>query len=116
MPPGKRKTALRKSAPGSTGFYSRAFEETDRDDLFDAAQAEGLDDEVAVLRLLLRRLLKEQPDEVKLQLDTVNMIAKTLRVRYQLSTEQKNSMKEAIFKVLTEVAIPLGIKFLPGPK
>lgn len=97
------------------GFYSRALAQAEQVDLQDASGVQGLDDEVALVRLLLRRLIEEQPDEVKLQLRTVNTLAKLLHTRYQLSAEQKNSLKEAILKVLTEVAIPLGIKFLPGP-
>lgn len=116
MPEGTRKSVLRKRATRSTGFYGKALDEADRDDLADAAQVEGLDDEVAVLRLMLRHLLQEHPDEFKLQLDTVDMLVKTLHARYQLSNEQKNRLKDAMLKVLTEVAVPLGIKFLPGPK
>ena len=96
------------------GFYGRALDEAERPDLQEASEVSGLDDEVAVLRLLLRRLIQEQPGEVKLQLDTLNTLAKLLHTRYQLSAEQKNSFKEAILKVLTEVAIPLGIRMIPG--
>lgn len=110
--PGK---ATGKSGPRVRGgFYGRALDEAERLDLQEASEVSGLDDEVAVLRLLLRRLIQEQPGEIKLQLDTINTLAKLLHTRYQLSAEQKNSLKEAILKVLTEVAIPLGIKFIPG--
>ena len=95
-------------------FYGQVLDEAERLDLEEAAAVCGLDDEVAVLRLVLRRLIEEQPGEVKLQLDTINTLARLLRTRYQLSTEQRNSLKEAIMKVLTDVAIPLGIKFIPG--
>jgi len=32
-----------------------------------------------------------------------------VKIRYQISKEQKNSLKEAITRVLTEIALPLGI-------
>ncbi len=110
-----RKSPNKKSRPkAKSGFYGQALVEAERLYLLEAAQVDGLDDEVAVLRLLLRRLIQERPDEVKLQLDTVNTLAKLLHTRYQLTAEQKNSLKEALLKVLTEVALPLGIKFIPG--
>lgn len=113
-------TAARKKAssgkrPASAGFYGRTLDEAEQVDLQDAAGVQGLDAEVALVRIMLRRLIAEQPGEVKLQLSAVNTLAKLLHARYQLSAEQRNSLKEAILKVLTEVAIPLGIKFLPGP-
>jgi hypothetical protein len=39
-------------------------------------------------------------------------IARLVTTRYNISKEQKKSLKEAITKVLTEIAIPLGVKAL----
>lgn len=112
MPTRNRGVAPKSAA--RPGFYGRALAAAERIELLEAARLDGLDDEVAVLRLMLRRLLEEHPEEVKLQLETVNTLTRVLYTRYRLSAEQKNTLKEAMFKVLTEVAVPLGIKFLPG--
>ena len=42
-------------------------------------------------------------------MEAANTIARMVKTRYQISKEQKNSLKEAIAKVFTEVAGPLGI-------
>jgi hypothetical protein len=39
-------------------------------------------------------------------------IARLVRTRYSITREQKKTLKEAITKVLTDIAVPLGIKAL----
>ena len=73
---------------------------------------EGIDEEIAILRLKLRELIDKQPDRIDLHLEVVNTIARLVKTRYNITKEQKKSLKEAITKVLTEIAIPLGIKAL----
>ena len=91
------------------GFYSRALDEAEALHLEDAAEVEGLDEEIAVLRIRLRRLLEECPERLDLQLDAANTITRMVRTRYQISQDQRKSLKDAIGKVLEEVAAPLGV-------
>jgi hypothetical protein len=96
-----------KSSP--RGFYSRALEEAEKLELEEASNIEGIDEEIALLRVKLRELLEEQPDRIDLHFEAANIIARLVKTRYQISKEQKKSLKEAIQKVLTEVAVPLGV-------
>ena len=91
------------------GFYSRALTEAEKVELEEASYVEGVDQEIALLRIKLRELVESEPDRIDLHLEAANTIARLVRTRYQISKEQKRSLKEAIAKVLTEVAIPLGI-------
>jgi len=91
------------------GFYSKALQEAEKLELDEAYQIQGVDDEIALLRLKLKELAKDQPQRIDLHLKAANTIARLVKIRYQISKEQKNSLKEAIAKVLTEVALPLGI-------
>ena len=50
----------KKSSP--RGFYSRALEEAERFELEEASHIEGIDQEIALLRVKLRELLEAQPD------------------------------------------------------
>ena len=93
----------------SHGFYSRALDEAEKLEFEEASQVEGIDDEIALLRLKLRELVEHEPDRIDLHFQAANTIARLVRTRYQISKEQKRSLKEAIAKVLTEVAAPLGI-------
>ena len=98
-----------KSSGRGRGFYSRALDEAERVELEEASQVEGLDEEIALLRVKLRELVENQPDRIDLHFEAANTIAKLVKTRYQISKEQKKSLKDAIAKVLTEVALPLGI-------
>jgi len=91
------------------GFYSRALTEAEQVELDEASCVEGLDQEIALLRVKLRELAENEPERIDLHLEAANTIARLVRTRYQITSEQKRSLKDAIAKVLTEVAVPLGI-------
>lgn len=92
------------------GFYSQALGEAERLELEEARGMEGLDEEIAILRVKLRGLMVTEPERFDLYLKTANTIAKLVKTRYNISKQQKKSLKEAIAKVLTEIALPLGVK------
>ena len=94
------------------GFYSQVLDESEKLQLEQALGIEGIDEEIAILRVKLRTLIDKQPDRFDLHLEAANTIAQLVRTRYSITREQKKSLKEAIAKVLTEIAVPLGIKAL----
>jgi len=100
---GKRKGSL-----GS--FYSQSLGESEKRELEEASNIEGIDQEIALLRLKLRQLLQQQPGRIDLHFEAANTIARLVKIQYQITREQQTSLKEAIQKVLTEVAVPLGIE------
>ena len=91
------------------GFYSRALDEAEKVELEEASRIEGLDEEIALLRVKLRELLEEQPERIDLHFEAANIIARLVKTRYHITKEQRKSLKEAIQKVLTDVAVPLGV-------
>lgn len=94
------------------GFYSKALDEAEKLELEEARGLDGLDEEIAVLRIKLRSVIENDPQNVELALEAANTIARLVRTRYNITKEQKRSLKDAITNVLTEIAIPLGIKAL----
>jgi hypothetical protein len=104
-----RKNAAKKEKPG---FYSRALSEAEKLVLEEARDVEGLDEEIAMLRLKLRDLIQNDPGKFDLHLKITNAIARLVGIRYNITREQKKSLREAITRVLTEVAIPLGAKIV----
>ncbi len=91
------------------GFYRLALDEAEKVEFEEASQVEGIDEEIALLRVKLRELVENQPDRIDLHFSAANIIARLVKTRYQISKEQKKSLKEAIAKVLAEIAVPLGI-------
>ena len=94
------------------GFYSQALDKAELLELEEARGMDGLDEEIAILRTKLKNLIESQPQNIELALEAANTIARLVRTRYNITREQKKSLKEAIAKVLTEIAVPLGIKAL----
>ncbi|MCK9357272.1 MAG: hypothetical protein M0R22_09065 [Dehalococcoidia bacterium] len=93
----------------NAGFYSRALGEAEKLHLQEASEVEGVDDEIALLRLRLREMAEKSPERIDLQMDLAAAIARLVKTRYQISSVQKKSLKAAVTKVLEEVAVPLGI-------
>jgi len=83
-------------------FYDLAVPEGDRVALAVAREVEGLDQEIAVLRVRLRRALEEHPENMTLMLKGVEMLAKALSARYRLSKEAKAELSESVRATLEE--------------
>lgn len=99
------------SNPGKAkqGFYSRALDEAERMELEEARDIEGLDDEIAVLRVKLKSLLEKAPDNLSLQLEAARTLARLVRLRYQLTPQARDNLADAISEVLKEIGGSLGI-------
>ncbi len=91
------------------GFYSRILDEAEQLDFELATGVEGIDDEIALLRVKIKSLLEKDPENIKLVMQATNALARLVRTRYSISKEDRKGLKEAIGNVLREVAVPLGI-------
>jgi len=91
------------------GFYSKVLDEAEQLDFELATGVEGIDDEIALLRVKIKSILANDPDNIKLIMQTTNALARLVRTRYNISKEDKKGLKEAIGNVLRDVALPLGI-------
>ena len=102
--------AKSRKKPARRGFYLPALDDVAALQLEEARGVEGLDEEIAMLRLKLRELLQDRPGEVDLHLRAATVLANLVKVRYAVTKEEKRGLKEAITRVLTELAVPLGVK------
>ena len=91
------------------GFYSKVLDEAERLNFELATCVEGVDDEIALLRVKIKSLLERDPENIKLIMQATNTLARLVRTRYNISKEDKKGLKEAIGNVLRDVALPLGI-------
>lgn len=75
-------------------FYATVFNEAD---LLEAAQIEGIDDEIAALRTILR----DKGKEVKLNaaLRSIEMIVRAVAAKYRMSPANKEDLAEAVMTV-----------------
>jgi hypothetical protein len=74
--------------------------EAERAGLPFALEIEGMDEEIALLRLRLRRALEERPDDLDLMLKGVSLIAKAVATRYQLSKRAEHDLAGSMANVV----------------
>ena len=91
------------------GFYSRVLDEAEQLDFELASGVEGIDDEIALLRVKIKSILQNDPENIKLIMLATNALERLIRTKYNISKEDKKGLKEAIGNVLRDVALPLGI-------
>jgi len=91
------------------GFYSKVLDDAEQFDFELATGVEGIDDEIALLRVKIKSILENDPENIKLIMQATNALARLVRTKYNISKEDKKGLKEAIGNVLRDVALPLGI-------
>lgn len=110
-PKAKRKTGISKSNQKSKkpDLYSQVLDEAEQLDFELAVGVNGIDDEIALLRVKIKSILSHDPENIKLIMQATNILARLIKTRYNITKEQKKGLKEAIGNVLKDVALPLGI-------
>ncbi len=103
----KRKKSAPK--PKKPGFYTKVLNEAEQLDFELATGVDGLDDEIALLRVKIKSLLTNDPENIKQLMDAANTLVRLIQTKYKITKEQKQGLKEAIENVLKDIAIPLGL-------
>ncbi len=92
------------------GFYARAFDEAHQLDFNAAVGIEGIDEEIALLRLEIKNAIAGGDDRnLKLLVKAAATLEKLIRTHYQITASQRNGLKEAMENVVRDVLLPLGI-------
>ncbi len=99
---GRRRSAAR-------NFYRKALSEAEQAALGEAQGVEGLDDEIAVLRVRLRRALEERPEDIQLLVRGLDLLVKAVAARYRLSPQARRDLADNLAGVLNS----LGDQLLP---
>jgi hypothetical protein len=92
------------------GFYSKVMDEAEKLDFEIASGVEGIDDEIALLRVEIKKAITGGDDRnLRILVKATNALERLIRTRYQITREQRKGLREAIGNVIREVALPLGI-------
>jgi hypothetical protein len=92
------------------GFYSQVLNEAQQEQLKQAHEVQGIDEEIAIMRVKLLTIMNEHPDRIDLQTVAANAIARLVNTRHNIGKNEKKGLKAAISKVYDEIGLPLGIK------
>jgi hypothetical protein len=85
-------------------FYDAALTEADREELAAARGVEGLQDEIAVLRLRLREALAEHPEDSQLVERGVRLLIQSLLAEHRLSSKEARGLTDALTATFEEFA------------
>lgn len=91
------------------GFYSPELDEDEKRDLKYAVEVEGIDQEIALLRVKLKSVVRHDPENINLIVLATESIARLVRTKYNIGRGDRKGLKEAVGNVLRDVALPLGI-------
>lgn len=99
-----RATGAKRGAAGRTAesFYASALDEAERPDLEEARRVEGLEQEIAVLRLKLHESLQNPEEDMKLMQASVRLLVQALLAQHRLSPRQAENLSEAASNLLEE--------------
>src|SRR3989304_5371799 len=92
------------------GFYSKGFNPAEQFEFDIAVGIEGIDEEIALLRLEIKKAISGGDDRnLKLLVKATAALEKLLRTPYQIPASQKKGLKEALNNVIKDVLLPLGV-------
>ena len=91
------------------GFYSDVLDEFQQHDYELAIKVEGIDDEIALMRVKIKAIVEHDPDNTKLIIQAINTLVRLVRTKFNIGKEDKHSLIEAVGNVLGDIALPIGI-------
>ncbi len=82
------------------GFYATALSRAERSTLPKAREAEGLDEEIVLLRVRLYHMAKEEPEKFDLLLKGVTTLSRLVALKYKLSDKPAEELSQSIAGVV----------------
>jgi uncharacterized protein YjcR len=92
------------------GFYSKVVTAAQKRELQVAYNVEGIDEEIALMRVKIRSVLEKDPENIKLLMAATTTLAGLLKANVVLNKNQKKSVAASIGKVIQELAIQGGVQ------
>ena len=84
-----------KQARAMRRFYEQALTAAENEELGRAQEVGGLDEEIAALRLRLRRVLQDSPKDIALMLRGMDVLRRLVATRYALSRADEDALDSA---------------------
>ena len=91
------------------GFYSRALDEFERAAFEEARDVEGIDEEIALLRVKIKSLVEYDPQNIKLIMRAVEYIGRLIRIKHNISKNDKKGLLDAVSNALKDIILPVGM-------
>lgn len=88
-------------------FYGGVLDRAERARLDEAASVEGLDDEVALLRVRLRKAIEERPEDYALMLRGIALLVRAVAARYRLSPTSRRDLANSLAATIEQLGAAL---------
>jgi hypothetical protein len=88
------------------GFYSQALARAEKHVLASAVGVDGLDQEIAIMRLKFRSLLAQDGQNLRLINQTAETLARLYQVKYSLTRTDVGKLKAAFDAVFSAFIVP----------
>jgi hypothetical protein len=88
------------------GFYSSTLSPTEICEFWNIVNLEGIEPEIAVLRIKLRSLLQHDPGNHRLLGEASKLLTKWFRTKYQLDHTDTRRLKSVITSALNSQRVP----------
>ena len=108
MPPQRKRDVT--ETPRSGGFYGAALTEAERMRLPDAREIEGIDEEIAVLRVKLYSAVEKAPGSLQLLSQGLGMLMRMVAVRYRMSEKSQEDLSGSLTGVINSIGAALGLE------
>ena len=111
----KKEKRKRGGQPGNRnafkhGLYSKAMQEEEKVNYKVAAGVEGIDQEIALLRLeILKVIAGGSTGNLKLILKAADVLDRLVLTRYKITSAQHKGIKDAMGNVVKDILVPLGL-------
>jgi hypothetical protein len=95
------------------GFYSKFLPQQQRRQYTRAVEIEGLDAEIALLRVKIQSLLARDPDNMKLISQAFNSLARMVMTKYNIKKTDNTDFSAAMRNALQDITLPNGFQDMP---
>jgi hypothetical protein len=90
-------------------FYSKILNETERLDFDVANGVEGIDEEIALLRLEIKKAVSGGDERnLLLLVKATSALERLIRTRYKITSSQRKDLKEKIGEVIKDILLTVG--------
>ena len=85
------------------------MDEEERKNFKQATEVEGLDSEIALMRVKIQSFIAHDPENMQMITQAVTALARVIMTKYNIGKSDQKTFAEAMQNVLKEIVVPLGI-------
>jgi len=89
------------------GFYSSTLSPAEICEFWNTLNLEGIEPEIAVLRIKLRSLLQHDPGNHRVLGEASKLLSKLFGAKYRLERKETHQLKTAIISILEQRPVPV---------